>query len=94
MDIAWAAGFIEGEGTFGASKHGGIHIAVCQIQLEPLERLQRLFGGIIKQKVISRYAYGQKNRTINVWSLYSRKAAELAMLAQAKLRYRRRDATA
>jgi hypothetical protein len=55
-ELAWAAGFIEGEGCF----HGGltknsrkrrlqryITFTVTQTNMEPLERLQRLFGGHI-----------------------------------------------
>ena len=40
-DIHWAAGFIEGEGCFGPT---GCLIA-SQVQKEPLEKLQRWFGG-------------------------------------------------
>ncbi len=47
-DIAWAAGFFEGEGTvvYG-NKNLGAHIKVqaTQCYLEPLERMQSIFGG-------------------------------------------------
>lgn len=51
-DIAWAAGFLEGEGSF--SIHGlhrksiaGIATEATQKQKEPLDKLQKLFGGTI-----------------------------------------------
>jgi hypothetical protein len=46
-DIAWAAGFIEGEGYFapnGASSQAGVN----QVQREPLDRLQAMFGGSVR----------------------------------------------
>jgi hypothetical protein len=46
MNISWAAGFLEGEGSFGY--WGTTPKVVCpQMQREPLERLQRIFGGTI-----------------------------------------------
>lgn len=50
-EIAWAAGFIEGEGGFKAL--GSAHSTVVnadQVQREPLERLQHYFGGTIYEK--------------------------------------------
>src|SRR5262245_673625 len=48
-EICWAAGFLEGEGTFdGAAKGRGPRVIAWQVQKEPLERLQRLFGGSLR----------------------------------------------
>jgi hypothetical protein len=53
-DYAWAAGFIDGEGTFSITKHvNGVnsykpHLAVSQVDRRPLDRLQVLFGGHVK----------------------------------------------
>ena len=44
-DIAWAAGFMEGEGSFMSRCKGAILLECVQVQKEPLERLQKLFGG-------------------------------------------------
>ena len=46
-ELAWAAGFLEGEGFFGKASGGvtGFRISCRQNQKEPLEKLQRLFGG-------------------------------------------------
>jgi len=46
-DLYWAAGFLEGEGTFTAS--GTTPVLHCsQVQKYPLEKLQGLFGGKIE----------------------------------------------
>lgn len=54
VDICWAAGFLEGEATFGQPpppRHRNKFtqsISVYQVNPEPLLRLQSLFGGAIK----------------------------------------------
>lgn len=45
LDIAWAAGFLEGEGSFW-----GTQVRANQVQKQPLERLQALFGGSLNQR--------------------------------------------
>jgi hypothetical protein len=54
-DIHWAAGFIEGDGHIAIYKNRRRSIAVqaTQCNLEPLEKLQRLFGGRITKKHMS-----------------------------------------
>ena len=52
-DLAWAAGFIEGEGTFTTCDRGPrtnllLKLSVTQVQREPLDRLARYFGGRIR----------------------------------------------
>lgn len=42
IDLGWAAGFLEGEGSFPANATA---VTACQKQREPLDRLRRLFGG-------------------------------------------------
>lgn len=44
-DLAWAAGFLEGEGSFGHSYNGKLNIEASQKEREPLDRLLRFFGG-------------------------------------------------
>lgn len=39
-DLQWAAGFLEGEGSFSSTS-----VKAAQVNKEPLLRLQRLFGG-------------------------------------------------
>lgn len=45
--IEWAAGFLEGEGCFQFSKAKNMSVTATQVQKEPLERLQSMFGGSI-----------------------------------------------
>lgn len=44
-EVAWAAGFYEGEGYLTKTSPPRVQIAQCNI--EPLEKLQSLFGGSI-----------------------------------------------
>lgn len=50
-DLGWAAGFLEGEGSFGFNgKRGGSgtpSIQAAQVQEWPLLRLKELFGGTV-----------------------------------------------
>src|SRR5437899_325842 len=48
-DLEWAAGFLEGEGSFG--KWGTTHtVQAAQVNQEPLLRIQTLFGGWVKPR--------------------------------------------
>lgn len=44
-DIACAAGFLIGEGSFTRSGRGAMQISAPQTEPEPLQRLEKLFGG-------------------------------------------------
>lgn len=55
INLAWAAGFLEGEGSFvGCMSGGQFTVSAVQIQREPLERLQVMFGGALKPYVNNR----------------------------------------
>lgn len=57
IDAAWAAGFFEGEGCVrlasrntnltrgGSRSYGSLYVDVCQVNREPLDRLQKIAGG-------------------------------------------------
>lgn len=56
-DIAWAAGFIDGEGCFALQKRNGKNLAettrcpvliVAQTRREPLDKLASMFGGTVR----------------------------------------------
>lgn len=64
LDLAWAAGFIDGEGcilvTRGSQRHNGgrsygareryyLEMSACQTSVEPLLKLKGLFGGSISE---------------------------------------------
>jgi hypothetical protein len=50
-ELAWVAGFLEGEGSFCGGKAGQITVSAVQVQAEPLVRIQRLVGGHLYQYI-------------------------------------------
>ena len=86
IDIGWAAGFLEGEGTFNVN-HGALlgsassKVSATQKQREPLERLQALFGGsivVFKAKYWRWTVYGSRARGVmfTMFSLLSPRRRE------------------
>lgn len=66
LDLAWAAGFYEGEGTCGCNaRSGALKVSVPQHNLEPLLKLKALFGGAIHTPVSGRPS---------VWQIYGPRA--------------------
>ena len=47
-ELYWAAGFLEGEGSFYFGKPSKLLVQAAQVQKEPLERLQKFFGGNLR----------------------------------------------
>jgi len=71
-DIAWAAGFLDGEGCFYMQKNkqrGNYYwtpsLTAEQADLRPLEKLQELFGGTI----YTRPSRGENRRPTWAWRL-------------------------
>jgi hypothetical protein len=73
LQIAWAAGFLDGEGCFNLSKNSGrgCHettknavIHASQIRKAPLERLAELFGGNVNVMRVN-----DKGQVIYQWCL-------------------------
>lgn len=50
-DLAWAAGFIQGEGHIQLKPV--FHLVVSQVELWPIEKLQTLFGGSVGKQAMS-----------------------------------------
>ena len=57
-DLAWAAGFIDGEGSIGCwymahkargKRYKRLSLTVAQTALPPLEKLRELFGGYLTE---------------------------------------------
>ena len=46
-DLGWAAGFLEGEGSF--NRRGCERVSAVQVNKEPVDRLLALFGGATVQ---------------------------------------------
>ncbi len=73
-DIAFAAGFLQGEGSFLGPKmsHNSTeHIAAPQIEVEPLARLQEIFGGTVGVRV--------KGRPVRYWRATGARARGVMM---------------
>lgn len=78
-NIEWVAGFLEGEGSFqcGGPRGTSPVVVASQIQREPLERLQRLFGGPIN--LYLRKHKNPKYCDASRWGMYGGRAAGLMM---------------
>lgn len=67
-DIAYAAGFFDGEGCISISKNGAVDVRITNTAKNVLVRLQTLFGGSITNRT-------QKvNKTQYAYSLYGEEA--------------------
>jgi len=75
-DLYWSAGFLEAEGSFHFGKARNFIVSAMQIEKEPLDHLQELFGGCInkvwlkyRNKFIYRWEDGRSCRTCNkIWN--------------------------
>ena len=74
-DIHWAAGFIEGEGSF-LKPPGKLRIDVHQVQKWPLEKMYNLFGGTMN---LHKRPLNSRQSPIWGWSLRGIKARALSM---------------
>jgi ribosome modulation factor len=84
-DIYWAAGFLEGEGSFTKNGKASIAVHAPQKNIEPLMRLKRIFGGkIIPFK-------NQWGNIIYDWYTQSKLAASIAMTLYILMSEKRRD---
>jgi hypothetical protein len=72
-DLHWAAGFVEGEGSFRGTKNTEM-VEVSQVQLWPLEKLQQMFGGSIKKK-----SGNGKRQDFFLWRIWGARARGLQM---------------
>ena len=87
-DIAWAAGFFDGEGYLGIGRAGGsafgIQVQASQKARKPLEKLTRIFGcGFIVYKPSS---------GVHVWNTAHRQGAMVLRLIMPHLTIKRRQA--
>ena len=72
-ELYWAAGFIEGEGCFHYSR--GLMVTANQVQRQPLERIQKLFGGTIIP--VPKPRPGQRDQ--HCWRIQDGRAAGVMM---------------
>lgn len=106
IELARASGFLEGEGCFyvnvnanrgktGRAQYTRWNITAAQKEREPLERLQRLFGGNIH--LVIRHAHEYAGREIKEtqvyrWSLEGGKVIQVEMTLYTLMSTRRREA--
>lgn len=73
-DLYWAAGFLEGEGSFASSRTCP-YVEASQVELEPLEKLLELFGGNIYYIDRATQKHNSPNwNNYYRWSIYGKKA--------------------
>ena len=66
-ELAWAAGFIDGEGSFTIHSKGRYpRLSATQAHEEPLRRLQKLWGGTVGIQRQARPGH----KTVYYWELY------------------------
>lgn len=74
-DIFWAAGFLEGEGSFFAQDGRFPQVSATQVQREPLQRLAALFGG----KIWDRKSRGANQQPTCWWRVCGARARGIGM---------------
>lgn len=79
-EIAYAAGFFDGEGHIRITKHSKrgsytLQLSAVQATLDPLPLFERVFGGTINRRLVK---YRQTPRAIYTWQASSG-VAELAL---------------
>lgn len=85
--LAWAAGFLEGEGSFQAART--TPTVVCsQVQREPLERLLSMFGGKI---IPLKHKDGRPGQDYFRWYINGGPAAGVAMTMLEMMSPRRQE---
>lgn len=86
-DLHWAAGFLEGEGSFVF--HGTSPAVNCaQVQLQPLKKLHEMFGG----SIITRHLGKDKGwKEQNYWYRYGAAAIGIMMTLYPLLSKRRQE---
>jgi len=90
-DLHWAAGFLEGEGNFHVSNNRdqswSAMVRAVQAQREPLEKLQRLFGGNVRLKSAQR----PHRQAIWIWAVSGTRARGVMMTLYGLMSTRRRE---
>lgn len=84
-DIAWAAGILEGEGSFNQKNSYAINISCNMTDLDVLEKLQRIFGGNI-YTVKKRKEHWKQSW---VWSLNGKEALHTVIILKPYMMSRR-----
>ena len=84
-DIYWAAGFLDGEGYFGR-RRSTCFVQATQVQAELLYRLQKLFGGHVRQFQRDQVT----GRRYHRWDFHGKKATGLMLTLYSLLSLKRK----
>jgi hypothetical protein len=76
VDLHWAAGFLDGEGSFAASKGGVLQVSAAQQYAPSLEKLKKIFshGDVLWQR-----KNNPKLKGFWRWEISGRRAAAIMM---------------
>jgi len=85
-DLEWAAGFLEGEGSFSHGPRNAVGVCVYQVNPDPLIRLIEIFGG----RAILRPERGNKS-PIWVWQVSGPRARDVMMTLYSLLSLKRQE---
>lgn len=90
-ELEWAAGFLEGEGSFNFDKQclGRGRVGANQVNKEPLEKLLTLFGGHIYTRMPSKNGIGKQQ--IHTWVVTGPRARGVMMTMYTLLSKRRQQ---
>lgn len=88
-ELAWAAGFIEGEGNFRGEATTE-QVTVGQVQKEPLLKLQRMFGGSVRMRAQRSYD-GCKRSPFWLWVVCGSRARGVMMTLYQLMSTRRKQ---
>ena len=71
-DLAWAAGFLEGEGSFRrtSGEHGSERVTFAQVNRAPVDQMIALLGGRAKQ----RHRGCERHSAVWDWAIYGARA--------------------
>lgn len=86
-ELYWAAGFLEGEGSFttdGRRIGSSVRLQAGQVQREPLDRLLSIFGGKIMWRM-------QNSKPFYLWRLNSRRSAQVMLTLYVLMSPRRQE---
>jgi hypothetical protein len=89
LDLAWAAGFLEGEGSFFRQSRGDIVVKATQVDRESLDRLSKLFAGSVTYD--SRVRDRGTRQPQWQWRLDGRRAVELMFILFPLMTERRQE---
>lgn len=91
-DLEWAAGFLEGEGSFAYMKGGTQRVRASQVNSEPLARLKKIFGGSISYEPSrTQKETGNKKADCFAWAISGARARGVMLTLFPLLSEKRQD---